>query len=114
MNWRPARIAEWACEHGVGHYAAGLGWPHSCEGCCAREDFPGRAPEQKGETMTIALSDMNIIAEGLCSVMEALKDAELQIEGDEALYKAEYAEGQKALHLLASLTTVHARKTKEA
>ena len=45
----------WQCEHGVGHpdhdsvvrmnEASGeAGWGvHGCDGCCGRDDFPGRA-----------------------------------------------------------------------
>lgn len=36
---------EFACEHGVGHAPH---WSHDrihgCDGCCGRDDFPGRAP----------------------------------------------------------------------
>ena len=33
-----AREVEWVCEHGIGHWK----WPHSCDGCCRSESYPGR------------------------------------------------------------------------
>lgn len=60
MKWqrtvRASGLIEWVCEHGVGHpdersaekIAKSLGhskdtWlTHGCDGCCSREDFPGK------------------------------------------------------------------------
>ncbi len=40
--WKPCKRAdgrmEWLCEHGVGHG----NHVHECDGCCEREDYPGR------------------------------------------------------------------------
>ena len=65
MKWtklvRETGLIEHVCEHGVGHpdeasahlVAERLGHPHStwtthgCEGCCSRDDFPGRTEEKK-------------------------------------------------------------------
>lgn len=38
-NYRGWNLVEWICEHGIGHYAKDI---HGCDGCCSREDFPGR------------------------------------------------------------------------
>lgn len=53
MKWkrtvRETGLVEWVCEHGVGHpdlessERMGEGWAiHGCDGCCSRDDFPGR------------------------------------------------------------------------
>jgi len=58
MKWkrivRASGLIEWQCEHGVGHpdenSVVEMGrktddatWGvHGCDGCCSREDFPGR------------------------------------------------------------------------
>lgn len=60
MIWTVTRrvtgLLEWVCEHGVGHpdplcaraVAKALKQPeevwqvHGCDGCCGRDDFPGR------------------------------------------------------------------------
>ena len=57
MKWtktqRTSGLIEWVCEHGVGHpdkasvdEMEANGRPgygvHGCDGCCKREDFPGR------------------------------------------------------------------------
>lgn len=35
---------EWICVHGVGHYDPRYvkNTTHGCDGCCGRDDFPGR------------------------------------------------------------------------
>lgn len=42
---KPMKI-EFKCEHGIGHAPY---WSHDrvhgCDGCCSREDFPGRQPQ---------------------------------------------------------------------
>jgi len=64
MKWkriiRASGLVEWQCEHGVGHpdqssvktleYLTGQkGWGiHGCDGCCMRDDFPGK-PHPKSE-----------------------------------------------------------------
>jgi len=51
MQWsyNPHR-KEWLCEHGVGHYDPRLvkDGVHGCDGCCAREDFPGKVTAPEG------------------------------------------------------------------
>ena len=54
MKWkrivRASGLIEWQCEHGVGHpdpqsikNMGDDGWGiHGCDGCCSRDDFPGR------------------------------------------------------------------------
>jgi len=56
---RETGLVEYVCEHGVGHPAVGSAlWQaetrredeeawmiHGCDGCCARDDFPGTAIE---------------------------------------------------------------------
>lgn len=53
---RASGLVEWICPHGVGHpdpasaRAMGESWSiHGCDGCCSREDFPGRAPDGEEE-----------------------------------------------------------------
>lgn len=64
MKWtkllRETGLVEWVCAHGVGHpdhasadeqdkrrqHVAGTWRIHGCEGCCARDDFPGRIPTE--------------------------------------------------------------------
>lgn len=43
-------IIEWVCEHGVGHpdlntLPANDPGIHGCDGCCSRDDFPGKKKE---------------------------------------------------------------------
>lgn len=42
MQWIPSPRAggrmEWECEHGIGHG----NHVHGCDGCCSRDDYPGR------------------------------------------------------------------------
>jgi hypothetical protein len=56
MKWRriirASGLVEWQCEHGVGHpdfksvKKMGEEWGvHGCDGCCIRDDFPGRGSE---------------------------------------------------------------------
>lgn len=53
MKWtkttRASGLIEWICEHGVGHpddrsvMKMGEYWGiHGCDGCCSRDDFPGK------------------------------------------------------------------------
>ena len=50
---RASGLVEWICEHGVGHPDARsvkmMGddtWEiHGCDGCCGRDDFPGKLKE---------------------------------------------------------------------
>ena len=53
MKWyrivRASGLIEWECDHGVGHpdlnsvERMGDGWAiHGCDGCCGRDDFPGK------------------------------------------------------------------------
>lgn len=46
-GWRVGRIErrrgnkisiEYLCEHDIGHWE----WPHGCDRCCLREDYPGK------------------------------------------------------------------------
>jgi hypothetical protein len=46
---RASGLIEWQCEHGVGHPDSksvkrmGECWGiHGCDGCCGRDDFPGK------------------------------------------------------------------------
>ena len=46
---RESGLIEWLCEHGVGHpdfesvKEKGVYWGiHGCDGCCSKDDFPGR------------------------------------------------------------------------
>ena len=51
---RASGLVEWVCQHGVGHpdndsvdrmekrAPNGCWHIHGCDGCCRREDFPGR------------------------------------------------------------------------
>jgi len=57
-NIRETGLLEWLCEHGVGHPDLNScktldnrkGWEgskgtwtvHGCDGCCSRDDFPGK------------------------------------------------------------------------
>lgn len=61
MKWtktiRASGLIEWVCEHGVGHPdyesavylnthghegSRGTWGIHGCDGCCSRDDFPGK------------------------------------------------------------------------
>lgn len=38
---------EWVCKHPDGSYGPGHGnHPHCCDGCCARDDYPGRVSKK--------------------------------------------------------------------
>lgn len=47
MQWRMGRLEErereWICEHGIGHWK----WPHGCDGCCDRDDYPNHRHRDK-------------------------------------------------------------------
>ena len=52
MNWAfNAWRKEWTCEHGVGHYDPRLVkfTVHGCDGCCGRDDFPGKTETTEEE-----------------------------------------------------------------
>lgn len=34
---------EFICSHGIGHWS----WPHSCDGCCRGDNYPGRKKDVK-------------------------------------------------------------------
>lgn len=44
LNFRENGMVEYLCEHGVGHYPERYGseGAHGCDGCCERDDFPGK------------------------------------------------------------------------
>jgi hypothetical protein len=51
MNWTFHKgRKEWYCEHGVGHYDPQLSNidVHGCDGCCGRDDFPGKPNTNEG------------------------------------------------------------------
>jgi hypothetical protein len=51
MNWTfSSERKEWSCEHGVGHYDLNLVKlsVHGCDGCCSRDDFPGKPNTSEG------------------------------------------------------------------
>lgn len=44
-NLRADGRIEWDCPHGIGHG----NHPHGCDGCCDRDDYPGKTKEANSE-----------------------------------------------------------------
>lgn len=43
-HWRADQQEyEWICEHGIGHWD----WPHGCDKCCWKDDYPGKKVKKK-------------------------------------------------------------------